>query len=101
MLGTSSTRLGAASRTISLPGESARLAGRRPRRLVGQGARLGSDPRHSASPRGTSYGPPSLVESELRSGLPALAVLLDFSVLGEPGQNPVEVVGGNSHLLGH
>src|SRR6188472_106500 len=52
-------------------------------------------------PRGTRLRAPRLVESGLGSGLPALAVLCDFSLLGELGQNPVEVVGSNTHLLGH
>jgi hypothetical protein len=52
-------------------------------------------------PAGHALRAPRLVESDLGGGLPALAVLFDLSVLGELGQNPVEVVGSNTHLLGH
>jgi hypothetical protein len=59
-----------------------------------------SDLWHSAFP-GHALRAPTFVGSDLGSGLPALAVLFDFSVLGELGKNAVEVVGSNSHLFGH
>jgi hypothetical protein len=52
-------------------------------------------------PAGHVLRAPRLVESDLGSGLPTLAALFDLPVLGELGQNPVEVVGSNTHLLGH